>query len=163
MTDNENNLAKDINVPHKEQMIIDGIDISGCEFYNKDDKTCREVNGKYDTDICEFDKCENSNCCYKQLKRKEQECQQAMDNYVQLDLQRVKEYNELVDLYKAKERECEKYKQTIAKIKDICSEMNCESLVQNSWCGNTDFKMGCCEKLLKRQLLQKLSEVDNEK
>ena len=38
-----------------------------------------------------------------QLIRKEQECQQAMDNYVQLDLQRVKEYNELVDLYKAKE------------------------------------------------------------
>lgn len=30
-----------------------------------------------------------------------------MDNYVQLDLQRVKEYNELIDLYKAKEQECE--------------------------------------------------------
>lgn len=44
----------------------------------------------------------------KQLKRKEQELQQAMDNYVQLDLQRVKEYNELVDLYKAKEQECNK-------------------------------------------------------
>ena len=55
------------------QIIIDGVDVSGCEFYNKDDKTCREVNGKYDTDICEFDKCENSNCNYKQLKRKEQE------------------------------------------------------------------------------------------
>ena len=45
---------------------------------------------------------------YKQLKAKEQEVQQAMDNYVQLDLQRVKEYNELVNLYKAKEQECEK-------------------------------------------------------
>lgn len=42
-----------------------------------------------------------------QLKAKEQELQEAMDNYVQLDLQRVKEYNELVDLYKAKEQECE--------------------------------------------------------
>ena len=44
------------------------------------------------------------------LKAKEQECQQAMDNYVQLDLQRVKEYNELVDLYRAKEQECEELK-----------------------------------------------------
>ena len=55
------------------QIIIDGVDVSWCEYYNKDDKTCREVNGNYDTDICEFDKCENSNCYYKQLKRKEQE------------------------------------------------------------------------------------------
>ena len=45
-----------------------------------------------------------------QLKAKEQELQEAMDNYVQLDLQRVKEYNELVDLYKAKEQECESWK-----------------------------------------------------
>ena len=33
MTDNENNLAKDINVPHKEQMIIDGIDIRKCKHF----------------------------------------------------------------------------------------------------------------------------------
>ena len=98
------------------QLIIDGVDVSGCEYYNKDDKTCREVNGNYDTDICEFDKCENYNCCYKQLKRKEQEVQQAMDNYVQLDLQRVKEYNELVDLYKAKEQECEELHSRTASI-----------------------------------------------
>ena len=47
-----------------------------------------------------------------QLKAKEQELQEAMDNYVQLDLQRVKEYNELVDLYKSKEQECEELKET---------------------------------------------------
>ena len=57
------------------KQVIDGVDVSGCEFDNKDDKTCREVNGKYDTDICEFDKCKNSNCYYKQLARKEQECE----------------------------------------------------------------------------------------
>ena len=44
----------------------------------------------------------------------------------------------------------------------MCSEMNCESLMQNSWCGNTDFKMGCCEKLFKKQILQKISEVLND-
>ena len=53
-----------------------------------------------------------------QLKSKEQECQQAMDNYVQLDLQRVKEYNELVDLYKAKEQECERLKWYLKEIRD---------------------------------------------
>ena len=44
------------------------------------------------------------------IQAKEQELQQAMDNYVQLDLQRVKEYNELVDLYKAKEQKYEELK-----------------------------------------------------
>ena len=42
----------------------------------------------------------------------------------------------------------------------MCSEMNCESLMQNSWCGDTDFKMGCCEKLFKKQILQKISECE---
>lgn len=44
------------------------------------------------------------------LLSKDQDLQEAMDNYVQLDLQRVKEYNELVDLYKAKEQECDELK-----------------------------------------------------
>ena len=62
---------------------------------------------------------------------------------------------------KRKEQEFEKYKQALAEIKEICSEMNCESLMQNSWCGNTDFKMGCCEKLFKKQILQEINEVEN--
>ena len=57
---------------------------------------------------------DNQERLQKIIKQKEQECQQAMDNYVQLDLQRVKEYNELVDLYKAKEQECEELKREIA-------------------------------------------------
>lgn len=40
----------------------------------------------------------------------QQELQEVMDNYVNLDLSRVKEYNELVDKYKAKEQECNKLK-----------------------------------------------------
>ena len=56
----------------------------------------------------------------------------------------------------------DEYKQTLTEIKDMCSEINCESLMQNYWCGNTDFKMGCCEKLFKKQILQKISEVENE-
>ena len=85
-----------------EQIIIDGCDVSKCEFYNKDDKTCREVNGNYDTDICEFDKCENSNCVYKQLKRKEQECEELKEDEKSL-------LNVIDDLQKTKNEWQEKY------------------------------------------------------
>lgn len=82
------------------QLIIDGIDVAGCVYYKQE---CIANCGMFA--LGDF-KCEGQICLYKQLKRKEQELQEAMDNYVQLDLQRVKEYNELVDLYKAKEQEC---------------------------------------------------------
>ena len=84
------------------QIIIDGVDIKDCKRRIGKDNFCR-----YYKRPCSEN---NYNCIWKKYLRKEQECQQAMDNYVQLDLQRVKEYNELVDLYKAKEQECEKLK-----------------------------------------------------
>ena len=140
------------------QIIIDGVDVSGCEFYNKDDKTCREVNGKYDTDICEFDKCKNSNCYYKQLKRKEQEVQQAMDNYVQLDLQRVKEYNELVDLYKAKEQECEALQMSENEAGEIIAELQAYKDI------NEDFKTAWEElKVENEELKEIINEAKNSK
>ena len=85
-----------------------------------------------------------------QLKRKEQECEE-LKHEVEL----------MMDCESCK---IDEYKQTLTEIKDMCSEMNCESLMQNSWCGNTDFKMGCCEKLFKKQILQKIREyeVENE-
>ena len=100
------------------QIIIDGVDVSGCECSSQIDLDiniiCNSNSPKKCSGYCK----DNPNCYYKQLKRKEQELQQAMDNYVQLDLQRVKEYNELVDLYKAKEQECEELKKTLTEIKE---------------------------------------------
>lgn len=49
----------------------------------------------------------------------QQELQEAMDNYVNLDLSRVKEYNELVDKYKAKEQECEELKSDLTDLSKI--------------------------------------------
>lgn len=63
---------------------------------------------------------------------------------------------------KRKEQENEKLLQTLIEIKNMCSEIDCESLMENSWCGNTDFKMGCCEKFFKKQILQKIKEVIDE-
>lgn len=42
--------------------------------------------------------------------------QQAMDNYVQLDNKRVKEYNELVQRYNDKVQECERWKDKLLKL-----------------------------------------------
>ena len=84
------------------QIIIDGVDIKDCKRRIGKDNYCRY----YKRPCAE----NNYNCIWKKYLRKEQELQEAMDNYVQLDLQRVKEYNELVDLYKAKEQECESWK-----------------------------------------------------
>ena len=138
MTDNENNLAKDINVPHKEQMIIDGVDI----------RKCKHFEALYESRPNGFGGITIENYCYLY----EDNC----EKYPQC-LYRSNQLQQLETQLKRKKQECEKYKQTIAKIKDICSKMNCESLVQDYWCKS--FTMGCCEKLLKIQLLQIISEV----
>ena len=105
------------------QIIIDGVDVSKCGHYHYG--KCEIDYDEWNNEIIRYNERQNNpNCYYKQLKREKQECQQAMDNYVQLDLQRVKEYNELVDLYKAKEQECERLKQTLTEIKEIC-RFNC--------------------------------------
>ena len=58
------------------QIIIDGVDVSGCKYYIADNGV--QYNGCYElTDICECNKeddfCDdNPNCYYKQLKAKEQ-------------------------------------------------------------------------------------------
>ena len=97
------------------QIIIDGVDVSGCEYLDNIDfdELCLMLSSPHE---CQVNCSNKPNCYYKQLMRKGQECQQAMDNYVQLDLQRVKEYNELIDLYKAKEQECEELKEELHQI-----------------------------------------------
>ena len=47
-------------------IMINGVDVSGCKYY--DDGTC------CNEDVFTLS-CENTNCMYKQLKRKEQECE----------------------------------------------------------------------------------------
>lgn len=49
------------------------------------------------------------------LDKTSKDLQQAMDNYVQLDNKRVKEYNKLVNLYNNKEKECENWQKELDK------------------------------------------------
>lgn len=87
-----------------------------CEEFEKEKQNLIDRYNQFLKDFFIGKYCKKEYC--ELLKAKEQELQQAMDNYVQLDLQRVKEYNELVDLYKAKEQECERLKWYLKEIRD---------------------------------------------
>lgn len=165
----------------EKQIIIDGVDVSGCEYYNKDDKTCREVNGNYDTDICEFDKCENSNCYYKQLARKEQECEELKKiineaKNSKLDLKRQNEELQKENKRLREEREKaknynleygkllikatnknNKLSKTLTEIKEIV-EQQCNIYLE--LIPIDEYKD--CEKCWQDKILQKISEVENE-
>ena len=96
-----------------------------------------------------------------QLQAKEQECEKLKKQLMQkseVDMF----FNTPIEGWSSDPCGVCKYKNCLTEIKDMCSEINCESLMQNSWCGNTDFKMGCCEKLFKKQILQKINECEVE-
>ena len=84
------------------QIIIDGVDVSGCDFYDKNKKYCLTLkmdtrgfknpscfNGDFqkciqDSKVCPNTFCDNNpNCYYKQLKRKEQECESLGHTYLE--------------------------------------------------------------------------------
>lgn len=135
------------------QIIIDGVDVSECEYYNKDDKTCREVNGNYDTDICEFDKCENSNCYYKQLQREKQKnnrLDKRLTSFMNGDGCSLKQQ---LDQLKA---EKEEFKQTLIEIQqDLEFATYCES--QECGCDDPNECLECT----KKQIIQKISEMED--
>ena len=70
---------------NNEQIIIDGVDVSGCAFYgfsNLNNHLCRsEEFSKIDCTYCN----NNPNCYFKQLKRKEQECEGLTSKCSQLE------------------------------------------------------------------------------
>ena len=132
----------------KREKIIDGVDIKNCKRRIGKDNYCRY----YKRPCAE----NNYNCIWKKYLRKEQELQEAMDNYVQLDLQRVKEYNELVDLYKAKEQECEELKKGCSELTDIVSPYMDDFTGYNEELGGFDIVL--CVKELMGQL-----KVENDK
>ena len=63
--------------------------------------------------------CSAHKCDLKIIRELQQKLLEGLDYYVKPDLSRVKEYNELVDKYKAKEQECEELKEEIKHYKQI--------------------------------------------
>lgn len=154
----------------EKQIIINGVDVSGCKLFrngicvspiNSKCKLCVEISKKM--------------CYYKQLKGKEQECEELRTDIKDianlLDLDTGEEYNfgnieleikELKQQLDQLKAENEKLEQTLIEIKKICE--NNDEL-------QGDFNLVDCDKYklgkhnLANKILQKISEceVENEK
>lgn len=122
--------------------IIDGIDVSGCEHCVKMTKYRCIIQRDVYKYLCE----ENPNCYYKQLKRKEQECDQLK---VQLLDQKVK-------TLKASGIICV-LEQTLAEIKKICNSVENIENVNSLY----DAKLSGMH-LQANKILQKISECEVE-
>lgn len=91
------------------EMIINGVDVSGCEHYEDHtlydcNETC-EINGGIVCTKCK----EHPNCYYKQLKRKDKACKEWKEEY----RAKVEELNELEEKLLYKEQECKELKKQI--------------------------------------------------
>ena len=139
------------------QIIIDGIDVSGCECIIEDyyyQQANNLANGyKHIKNVCELGESgseyynlfckDNHNCCYKQLKRKEQECEelnertasiiysltggrlsystytlegceQAYHDQLEIDVERATK--ELQEVLQAKAKECKGLKEKVKEL-----------------------------------------------
>ena len=156
------------------QIIIDGIDVSKCNYFNNTDKSyCEECCSEFGCAICN----DRPNCYYKQLARKEQECESwkkvndekneflkklgisatgefhRIKYYIDKqakELEQLKSENEILKeklvISSNSDKKTLKIIQTLAEIKEIAES--------KSLYGAT------CQDM--KQILQKISEVENE-
>lgn len=82
----------------KEQIIVDGVDVSECkEYIWALSHVCNLVNGKTDKFQCNY----YPNCYFKQLKRKTQECEEVKEYARRQENQKEAYYKELLKRVKA--------------------------------------------------------------
>lgn len=63
------------------QIMIDGVDVSKCNYFNNTDKSyCEECCSEFGCAICN----DRPNCYYKQLARKEQECEELKETLAEI-------------------------------------------------------------------------------
>ena len=140
------NFEKDIDVTHK--TIIDGVDVSGCCFYNSNGECCTSRVWEGYCKDCR-------KCMYKleqQLKRKEQECEELKNtvDYLRREFKNIKWTN------KAISKQCEnlnckdlqKLKQTLTEIKKIANKFD-------YWNNN----LSQASEIL-HEIIEKISEVE---
>ena len=112
----------------KNPIVIDGVDVSGCEFYC--DKCCSLSNDRNEQLPFVTSCSEYSNCMFKQLARKERECEE-LKKQVEIFTRQLEKANK--EVIKEKEKNAtqrqknEKYKQTLIKIKEICNSVKTHS------------------------------------
>ena len=137
---------------HDKQIIIDGIDVSGCSYgeIEKDVFKCScEYNVRSASMFCK----DNPNCYYKQLKRKEQECwdlRSVRDSWMSKCEQEMKTSEFFQDRF-------EDLKRTLTEIKEILEihkDNKCAICSKFDEC----FEHPSCDNII----LQKISEVIDE-
>lgn len=152
----------------EQKIMIDNVDISECEFYidSKNlEYNCKQTPQSY---FCK----NNPNCYYKQLKAKEQECEELKKQVCGLRPElkfiidkicckyniEAKNYHEkIVEII----NKLDKYKQTLAEIKRIATKAKKDICNNCAW-RNTDScdpEYYTCGELIK--ILQKINEVLN--
>ena len=107
--DNENNLAKDINVPHKEQIIIDGV-----VYYKQQD-----INKGLDEEhyVTEFHLlATHYNQILEDYARKTQECEELKERKLKLELNENHNKNEIKKLKKRIRKDREFFKNKISSL-----------------------------------------------
>lgn len=122
--------VKDINVPRKEQIIIDGVDVSECEFYvhydyGKFPHGCSLHKDMFGLPAC----CDVADCCkncyFKQLQKEKFENlnnRQMVESAENL----IYENSELIKNLEEKKQECEKYEQALDSIYQYIKTCICE-------------------------------------
>lgn len=98
----------------KEQIIIDGVDVSECLFYQANFEEDYDVRIKH---FCSnwHNSCEsinNSNCYFKQLARKTQECEELKEKYEEIKEDR---YNLNMEMYTL-----DRYRKALEEIDEFC-------------------------------------------
>ena len=107
----------------KKEIIIDGVDVSGCEYYDQGICNIPDVIETYDSCI------DKGACYFKQLQRKEKECEEVSNEIVELNVK----YETVVNLAKKNadaneyclqelEKENQKLKQALDEIEELISD-----------------------------------------
>lgn len=168
----------------KKEIIIDGVDVSKCYAYvhNAKDYDCGETYSKFHYRYCE----ENPNCYFKQLKRKEQECEElhsrtasiiyyltggrlsystytlegcedAYRDQLSIDVERATK--ELEGKNETLKQEVNTLGQALDEIEKQVKAINNECFYDDICdCNNCDMKNGCTYQS-KIKILQKISEM----
>lgn len=127
------------------QIIINGVNVAECEYFNRFRNICHNRNL-----CCDCDK--NQDCQYKQLERKEQECEELKAE--------IKHYKQIAqyhgNLSVKYTNKSAKLKQTLAEIKEIMKK-HCRKCKKHKF---YNFKLCCTCKYT--DILQKISECEVE-
>lgn len=118
----------------KKEIIIDGVDVSGCKYYDQGICNIPDVIETYDSCI------DKGACYFKQLQRKEKECEEVSNEIVELNVK----YETVVNLAKKNadaneyclqelEKENQKLKQALDEIEKMIESIitDCDPITPN--------------------------------